>query len=380
MRTMFSVFIALCCLVFGSPAQAEIRIGRLGSQTHPMAKGVTQETALGFDVYVKKINAAGGIRGEAIKVVFGETEFKPDVTLRAATELVERDDVVALVNAPGTPGVQAILKDGLLTRRNVALIGPVTGAPDVLGGENVFPIRADYMAEVKAIVKQMSILQQKRVVGLIYNIPQGVAFEPALKQLVTAQGLDYAGAVFFDLIPDATQQAAAMDKAVQQAGALKPDAIMIIAVGPTFPLAVKTIHQKLPESVMRYTFSVNAWDTLMSQTDIATAQGVAFSQAVPHPSNRARRVASEYLRDLTQYAPGAKPGFAGLEGYITAKVLVHALERSPGKPTRKSVLSALLAMDQLDVGNYMLRYSPKKRVVDSTVDITIIDRDGKLRY
>ena len=42
---------------------------------------------------VKEINAAGGVNGKKIEIVYEDDQFKPDVGLKVTTEMVQRDKV-----------------------------------------------------------------------------------------------------------------------------------------------------------------------------------------------------------------------------------------------------------------------------------------------
>jgi ABC-type branched-subunit amino acid transport system substrate-binding protein len=105
---------------------------------------------------------------------------------------------------------------------------------------------------------------------------------------------------------------------------------------------------------------------------------VVFSQAVPYPYDTKRKIVVEYQQELKRHAPEAVPNFAGLEGYMTAKALVAALRRAGLGPTPEKVLAALEGLGRLDLGDYVLDYSPQMRRVEPSVDITLIGRDGRL--
>ena len=72
---------------------APIKIGAIYSTTGPVA-GLGQDEYDGAQVFVEEINAAGGILGRKIELVFGNDESKPDVGLSIAKRIIEQDKVV----------------------------------------------------------------------------------------------------------------------------------------------------------------------------------------------------------------------------------------------------------------------------------------------
>ncbi|MBK6320684.1 ABC transporter substrate-binding protein [Candidatus Aalborgicola defluviihabitans] len=358
-------------------AQAELLIGRLGTLKNPIGAPTTISSAEGFDLYVKKVNDAGGINGEPLRVIFRDDEFNPKLVVERAQQLIDEDKVLAIVLPQGTPGTLALNKSGVLKEAGIALVAPF-GDVQVLASPNVFPIRSSYDDEVAALARQMTIIGQKRVAYFYYNTSQGPLFAPVFEKIVKAAGLDYVGAVGFDIDPAPEVQARLMKEAMTKLGALHPDAVFTFAVGPTFPIAMRQMLQTLGRGVTRYTFSINNWQTLIKQIGEEDARGMVFSQSVPYPYNVARKIVVEYRDALKKGGPALTPSFAGLEGYMAAKVLVTAIRHAGPKPTKEKVLAALESLGRYDLGDYVLNYSPVLHKAEPSVDITIIGSQGRL--
>jgi branched-chain amino acid transport system substrate-binding protein len=373
------IFVLTYALLISSHANAELLIGRLGSLKNPIAAPTTTGSSEGFDLYLKKVNDAGGVSGQKLKIVFKDDEFNPQMVVSHAKELVYEDRVLALVSLQGTPGSAALTKDGVLQEARIAVVGPFTGDSRVLSAPNIFPLRSSYEDEIAALARQMKAVGQKRIVYFYYNTSQGPLFAPVFEQIVKTAGLEYAGAVGFDINPAEAMQVQLVKEAAGKLVALKPDSVFIFAVGPTFSLAVRALQQQLGNGVTRYTFSINNWEALIKRIGVDDAAGVVFSQAVPYPYSNTRRIVREYQEDLAKIAPQTKVGFAGLEGYMTAKILVEAIRRAGANPTREKVLAALEGLGRYDLGDHIVNYSKNQRRVEPAVDLTIIGRDGKLR-
>lgn len=358
---------------------ADLLIGRLGSLKSPISAPTTLSAAEGFDLYVKRVNEAGGLNGQKLRVIFRDDEFSPPKVIESARALIETDKVLVLVAPQGTPGTAGLIKEEILTKAPIAVVGPFTGDARVLSGANVFALRSTYEDEIAALARQMKAVGQKRVAYFFYNTSQGPLFAPTFEKIVKDAGLEYVGAVGFDINPAEAAQVQLVDQAAAKLALLKPDAIFTFAVGPTFSLAMRSLQSVVGSGVTRYTFSINNWEALIKKVGVEVASGVVFSQAVPYPYSNQRKVVREYQQDIKTLAPQAQASFAGLEGYMTAKLLVEAFRRAGVNPSPEKVLNALLSLGRFDLGDHIVNYSASQRRVEPAVDVTIIGRDGKLR-
>jgi len=106
------------------------------------------------------------------------------------------------------------------------------------------------------------------------------------------------------------------------------------------------------------------------------AAGVIMAQVVPLPTKKRFPIVGEYQNALA--AVGAKPdySFSGLEGFISAKVVVEGLKRSGKDLTRGGFIKAVEGNRDLDLGDYFVSYSPTNHNGSKYVDITVINKDG----
>jgi urea transport system substrate-binding protein len=94
----------------GADAAGPIRVGAV----LPFSGGVElygRQAKLGLDLAVKDINAAGGILGRPVEVIYADDKTSPESAVTAMHALIERDGVVAVV--------------GPITLRNLNAIAPV---------------------------------------------------------------------------------------------------------------------------------------------------------------------------------------------------------------------------------------------------------------
>jgi branched-chain amino acid transport system substrate-binding protein len=104
--------------------------------------------------------------------------------------------------------------------------------------------------------------------------------------------------------------------------------------------------------------------------------GVAISQVVPFPWSPSVSIVKEYQEVMTK-AGNTEFNFSSLEGYIVGKVTVEGLKRAGKELTREKLVSALESMNKVDIGDFVVSFSPSNHSGSKFVDLTMIGREGK---
>jgi branched-chain amino acid transport system substrate-binding protein len=112
--------------------KAAYKVGALFSTTGPNSN-LGQPEKDTVDMMVEKINAAGGISGHPLEVVFYDTETDPAKCATLATRLIEQDKVLAIIGPTGSPESLAII-DTVTTAEiplvscaaNIGIVTPVS--------------------------------------------------------------------------------------------------------------------------------------------------------------------------------------------------------------------------------------------------------------
>lgn len=125
------------------PEDGTIRVGVINPFSGPLATA-GQGLLLGTQLYVDRINAAGGIAGKyPVELVTGDSEYDPQAALSVYNGMA--DDVVMLGTVLGTGIIQALLPQAAA---DDMLIIPGTDSSDWLREPNVLPVRPTYEANV----------------------------------------------------------------------------------------------------------------------------------------------------------------------------------------------------------------------------------------
>jgi ABC-type branched-subunit amino acid transport system substrate-binding protein len=67
-----------------------------------------------------------------------------------------------------------------------------------------------------------------------------------------------------------------------------------------------------------------------------------------------------------------------IQGYLGARLLVEGLQRAGPNPTRQSLREALDSIRNYDMGGIVADFSPTRHAGIDYVDITILNRSGRI--
>ena len=360
---------ALAVLVVASSqaAQAQILIGQTSGFSGPVAAGV-KETTAGAMLYLDRVNAKGGVGGQKIEIITMDDKFEPPLAAENARELIEKKNVVALFLNRGTPHTEAILP--LLEKHRVPLVAPSTGAMVLHQPvkKYVFNVRATYQREAeKALVHQASIGMTK--IAVIYADDSfgedGLAgaqkgLQKAKLEAVGIHKFNRTKPDFSTIVPEVVKSGA--------------QSVLLVASGSHAVAAIKALRAA-GSAAQFVTLSNNATAGFVASLE-GNARGVIVSQVFPQSQSYA--VVKE-MEDAARAKGLTGTSPAMLEGFTAAKVLVEALRRTGGKPTREQLQAALEGMARYDLGGLEVGYSPTDHTGLDFADLSIIGSDNKFR-
>ena len=165
--------------------------------------------------------------------------------------------------------------------------------------------------------------------------------------------------------------------AVQALHAAKPDAVIQISAYKSCAALIKDMR-KAGSATQFYNVSFVGSRALANELGSAGV-GVVVSQVVPLPWSGTQPIVREYQAAM-QKAGATDLSFTSLEGYIAAKVLVEGLRRAGKSPTRSGLITALESMQDLDLGGFVVNFSPKSHNGSTFTDLTIITQGGKFLH
>ncbi len=347
-------------IVFGQVAALEGPARALGL-------GMRQGLLAAFD----EANRAGGVSGRKLELKSVDDSYEPEKTIEAIKKLIGQEKVFALVGPVGTPTSKA--GQPIATDAKVPFIGPFTGAEFLRTPYNryVVNVRGSYFQETEAWIEHLTKdLGIGRIAILYQDDTFGLAGLDGVKRAMSKRNMSLAAEGTFK------RNTTAIKSALLEIMKANPDAV--VTVGPYKPIAefIKLARQMKLDAVF-VAISFVGSDALAQEMGDKGA-GVIISQVVPFPWDKSLPVVASYQAAIAAVDAGANPGFVSLEGYLVGRVVVEALKRIPGEPTREALLNAI-GKAPFDLGGLKLSYGPANNQGMDQVFFTILQPDGSFK-
>lgn len=360
--------VALAVPLLASAAQ--IVVGQVGPMSGlEAAQG--RAYAVGMQLAFANANAAG-TSGHTFTLVRKDDSGRPEDTVAETKQLLEKDKPLVLAGYFGGRNVTELVKTGLLEKDRIVLVGYRTGEirPDVPW---VYNVRASLRDELNKVVEHLATIGITRL-GLLYEEGPGA---PAL----LAAADEMAGKAKVTIGAKASYPAgtSSIGPAVDTFLKQKPQAILMVATGAAAAGFIE-LYRGGGGTAQLFAHSGADIEQLSKRLSEEQMQGVAIAQVTPSPYKISSRIAKEFTDTVARTKDLEVPvSYAMMEGFITGKVIVEAVRRQGARPTREGVASALEAMDNLDLGGYLVGFRPGVRTGSRFVELSIISGTGKIR-
>jgi branched-chain amino acid transport system substrate-binding protein len=371
-RRFHQLALAGLALPASMTARAQDR-GIVLGQSVPLTGPAAQlglQMQLGAKAYFDAVNAAGGVGGLPIVLRTLDDGYDP-ARCKANTEKFIRDEVFALFGYVGTPTSVAALP--LATAARLPFIAPFTGAESLRDPFNklVFHIRASYYDETELIVKQLTQLDLKKIAVFHQNDAYGQAGLKGVQRALEKRGLQPLGV--------ATVERNSVDVAAAVKTLVPLGAEAIVQIG-AYKGCAAFIREARKAGYGGQFYNVSFVGTQALADELGKdAAGVVISQVMPSPFGTAAGLVSDYQQALQRVDPKAEPNYTSIEGYLAARVVVDALRRTGGKPSRDGFIAAMEGLSGYDARGYRLNFSATKHVGSSFVELSMLTGDGKVR-
>ena len=361
-----------CCLNTHGHAEDgvskdSILFGQVAALNGP-AQALGQGMREGILAAFEEANRAGGINGRKLELKSIDDGYEPEKTIEATNKAINDDKVFALVGAVGTPTSKA--GQPIATAAKVPFIGPFTGAEFLRNPFNryVVNIRASYFQETEAWVEHLTNdLGVTRIAILYQDDAFGLAGLAGVKKAMEKRNLS--------LVAEGTfkRNTTAIKSALLEIMKGQPQAV--VTVGPYKPIAafIKLARQlKVDATFVAISFVGS--DSLAQELGSEGA-GVVVSQVVPFPGDKSLPVVASYQSALAAVNEKSKPGFVSLEGYLAGRLVVEAIKRIPGEPTREAFLD-IVEREPFDLGGMKLTFSATQNQGSTRVYFTVLQSNG----
>ncbi|WP_402466089.1 ABC transporter substrate-binding protein [Isoptericola aurantiacus] len=349
-------------------SEDSITIGTHQPLTGPAAAGYSSISAA-TSAYFDYVNANGGVNGRTIDYVVKDDGYNPANTQTAVRELVQQDDVFAILNGLGTPTHSSVLD--FLNQNEVPDLFVSSGSTAWNDPEEypyTFGYNADYLVEGSALGQYAADEHPgKKVCVLGQDDDYG---ETLLAGVEIALGSD--GVAAYETYETSNQDVTAQIGALQAA---ECEVVVLGTVNGFTALAIGTAAQMGFMPTWMASSAGGDYPTLVGflGEDVAPQllQGFVSVNYLPFSPD------SEWVELFTEindeYNSGASFDGNTVFGMSVGYAFVEALTKAGEDPTRESLLEVLESGDLVGNGIVPLQYSAENHAGYDAVGITTVD-------
>jgi branched-chain amino acid transport system substrate-binding protein len=316
-------------------------------------------------------NAKGGVKGRKLDLLSRNDGYEPNKSIEAVKQMLTEDKVFALLGPVGTPTSAAT--QPIATEAGVPFIGAFTGAEFLRNPykPNVVNVRASYFQETEEMVERLTKdLKVERIAILYQDDAYGRAGLAGVQKAMEKRKMTLVAEGTYERNTTAVKSAVLAVK--------KGDPQAVIMIGAYKPCAefIKLARQVKVNAVF-VNISFVGSNALAKELGEA-GEGVVVTQVVPFPGDTSIPLVASYNKALKSLDPKAEPGFVSLEGYMVGRLVIAALDRVEGEPTRQSLLKAM-STGTFDLGGAKLSFGPDDNQGMDDVFLTVIQKDGGIK-
>ena len=326
----------------------------------------------GLNAAFDEINAKGGVHGRKIKLISANDGYEPDRAIAATKKLIEEDKVFALIGPVGTPTSAAA--QPIATAAKVPFMGAFTGAGFLRNPklENVINVRASYDAETEAWVKHLTEDLKISKIGIFYQDDAfGRAGLSGFKKAMDKRNMTIAAEATYE------RNTVAVKTGVLALKQAEPEAVVIVGAYKPVAEYIK-LSKKVGFNPVFVNISFVGANALAKELG-PDGKGVIISQVVPFPGDTSLKVVADYHAAIKAADPKAEPEFVSLEGYLTGRLAIAALDKAGKDLTRDGMLKAIKDTGKFDIGGLPMTFSAEKNEGLDKVWMTIIEADGSFK-
>lgn len=364
--------LALSAMASSSDAsQSEIVVGMSAALSGPSSQ-LGRGMRLGIEACFKKINEAGGIAGNRLRLKVMDDSYQADPVRENMLQLIDREQVLAVVGSVGSAGAGVAVP--IANSRKVLLFGAFSGA-DLLRhsppDRYVINFRASYAEETDVMVRGLLKrgIKPQQIAFFTQNDAFGDSGYAGAVRALRELGFEDAKQLAHGRYPRGTLDVQDGLLAILQAK-VRPRAVIMVGSYGACAKFIRLAKQLLPRAIFLNVSFVGSEALTRALAD--EGDGVIITQVVPHYDSNLPG-AAEYRQALRRYAPEAKYDFVSLEGYLVAKTFAEGVRKVGGRITRETIVDAFEAMPALDIGiGVPLRFGPKEHQGSHHVWVTKI--------
>lgn len=328
----------------------EIKIGSFGPLTGPAA--LWGNITKGMDAYFKMVNEKGGINGRKINFIIKDDAYDPSRTVPAVREMVQKDEVFAIVGGIGTAPCMSVVN--YLVEEDIPFISPISGGThwSIPFKKNVFSVLPYYIDEGIIQVKYAIDSLNSTKIGIIYqNDDVGKSALVGAKDYMKTKGLDFVAEVPVEVTDTDLNSHVAR---LKDSGA---DVVLLWTLPRqgVITVASSAVIGYKPQYIASFILSDIS---LMHGLTKGAWEGIVYGSFTYSPYDYSKPEIVEAKEALAKYYPDVRWGVFPFAGFTYGQPFVKAIERMGKDVTREKLISELEKMQKEEFMGLELSFSP----------------------
>ncbi len=314
-----------------------IYIGTSIPKTNIMAR-VGNSVETGALAYFKHANENNLLNGKKIELISYDDKYEPELTLQNVSKLIHEDNIFTLFGIVGTPTVKNILP--ILNEDSVPLFATFSGAAFLRDpNQNYINFRSSYQEEIEQTVKYLYEKKGITRFAVFYqNDDYGEEGYISIINSLEKRGLKLQAEGNYK------RNTLSIKHAFHEIKDKDPEAIIMVGAYRANSLFIQ--KAKMDKNLKDTIFCNISFGDANSMVKELIDQDVSldnllFSVVVPNYLDDSIAITREYKNMMNKYFPYEELSFISFEAYLSAKVLVDAINRIEGSITRSKFRDAL---------------------------------------
>lgn len=326
-----------------------------------------------IEAYFEQVNKAGGVNGRKLELIALDDGYETEKTVANTKALINDKKAFALLAYYGSsPTTEAM--NTVFGPAKVPLVGTISGAGTLREpvSENpnsryMFNVRASYANEAEAIINQMVSLGLKRIAVFYQNDGFGKSGLDGVTNALKKHNLAPTA------VGTVERNSVDVNAAVESISKVTPQAVVMVTLYKPTAAFVKAM-KKIGQNPMLMTLSPVGTEQLVKELG-AEARGIGISQVVPYPWNDVSATVRDYQKLLGKTGSFS---YYGMEAFLMARTLTEGLKRSGKDISREKLVTTLESLNNLEMGEYRVSYSPNLHLGSRFVELTVVGPGGKI--
>lgn len=329
---------------------------------------------LGILSAFEEVNEAGGVNGRLLELVALDDGYEPEAAISNTFELIEENQVFALIGAVGTPTSRSAVP--VAYEADVPYVAPFTGAAFLreIKWRNVINLRASYNQETEEMVARLTEdLGIDRIAVLYQDDSFGLAGLNGATRALERRQMEPVSVGYYP------RNTLAVKAALLKLRDADPGAVIMVGAYQPVATFISWAKRVGMEDVVFITISFVGSNALADflGTD---GENVFVTQVVPFPTDDSVPIVRSYLDALEAYDVETSPGWVSLEGYLAGRLTIEALRACErDNVTRECFYNSIDSFEALELDEFALQFGFADNQGSDKVFLTVIGPDGNYR-